>query len=53
MILDLRNKNKTLSYIINGKDYGKAFDIDDTQKYRMAVSICEGRYLQLCHVSVM
>ena len=31
--------NKTLGYIINDKDYGKAFDIDATKMYRAAVRL--------------
>ena len=45
MTLDLASKNGTLSYVINGEDYGIAFDgIDNDKEYCMAVMIHEGQY---------
>ena len=38
MILDCTNNNKSLRWIINDKDYGKAFDIKDGS-YRAVVSL--------------
>ena len=40
MELILNMKDGTLSYTINGTDYGVAFEnIDTTQSYRLAVSV--------------
>eukprot|EP01084_Bolivina_argentea_P208738 355760_1 len=45
MCIDLYNMQ--LKYIINGKDYGKAFDIEKT-KYRAAVLLsCQGNQIKL------
>ena len=50
MTLDL--DNKTLSYKINGKDYGNVdfgdkFVLDSNEKYRMGMSLCPGRTIKL------
>ena len=45
MILNM--KTYVLSYIINGINYGKAYDIDHKGHYRLALSIADGRYVQL------
>eukprot|EP01084_Bolivina_argentea_P208737 355759_1 len=45
MCIDLYNMH--LKYIVNGKDYGKAFDIEKT-KYRAAVLLsCQGNQIKL------
>ena len=47
VILDL--DANTLSYIMNGTDYGKAFNIEPcAEGYRLAVSVVDGMSLQLC-----
>jgi len=38
----------TLSYRVNGVDYGKAFDVDSGCKYRLAVSLSAGIVMKLC-----
>eukprot|EP01084_Bolivina_argentea_P000935 1710_1 len=46
VILDL--KQNTLSYKIDGIDYGKAFDVHDGCEYRLAVSIANDRHIKIC-----
>ena len=45
VILDLINN--TLSYKINGNDYGVAYKVKSGISYRFAVSLCKGRTLEL------
>eukprot|EP01084_Bolivina_argentea_P015853 29705_1 len=37
-----------LSFIINGNDYGKAFDIDKNYEYRLAVCMLPGITIEMC-----
>eukprot|EP01084_Bolivina_argentea_P156906 273426_1 len=46
IIMTLDMIEKTLSYEINGVDYGKAFDVEKAT-YRLALSISDGRCIQL------
>merc|ERR1712228_652377 len=50
--LDMHKDKHSLSYVINGKEHGKAFDVDINVKYRLAVSICEGKVLKLCSAEI-
>ena len=53
MNLDLTNENGTLSYVINGEDFGIAFDgIDNDKEYCMAVSIFQPQYIKDDPISV-
>ena len=38
----------TLSYVINGKEYGIAFDVDKECEYRLAVCMLPGMMVELC-----
>ena len=48
MTVCLDMDNYTLSYNINGTDYGKAFDVDKDSDYKFAVSIRTDITLQMC-----
>eukprot|EP01084_Bolivina_argentea_P038329 70863_1 len=48
VILDM--DKHTLSFIINGTDYGKAFDVDKNSGYRLAVCMLPGITIELCDV---
>ena len=48
--LDMHKDKHSLSFVINGTEYGKAFDVDINTRYRLAVSICGGRKVKLCDV---
>ena len=47
VILDLQKDAKTLSFEVNGHNGGIAYKVDGNCEYRLAVSICEGRYIQM------
>ena len=51
--LDMHKDKHSLSFVINGTEYGKASDVDINTRYRLAVSICKGRKVKLCNMEVM
>ena len=50
MTVRLNMDDHTLSFTVNGTDYGKAFDVEPDCEYRLALCILPGITIQICEM---